>query len=237
MARNTVARIEIPLDIADVDVVSTRFTRDGKLLIRVESRIEATRCGCCGQEIRCNYGHGQEVRLRHLSVFERETYICLRPKRGQCQNCLYEPTTTQQLSWYEQRSPHTLVYDRYLMKQLVNSTIEVVSLKEGVGYDAIVGVLQRQVSSEVDWDALDDLGTVGIDEIAMSKGRKSYTAVITARQKDGKTQILGVLTDRKNECEGVFGADTGPSSSDHPALYDGYVGWLSHGCDRIHCRS
>ena len=51
MARNTVARIEIPLDIADVDVVSTRFTRDGKLLIRVESRIEATRCGCCGQEI------------------------------------------------------------------------------------------------------------------------------------------------------------------------------------------
>ena len=124
MARNTVARIEIPLDIADVDVVSTRFTRDGKLLIRVESRIEATRCGCCGQEIRCNYGHGQEVRLRHLSVFERETYICLRPKRGQCQNCLYEPTTTQQLSWYEQRSPHTLVYDRYLMKQLVNSTIE-----------------------------------------------------------------------------------------------------------------
>ena len=38
MARNTVARIEIPLDIADVDVVSTRFTRDGKLLIRVHSK-------------------------------------------------------------------------------------------------------------------------------------------------------------------------------------------------------
>ncbi len=68
--------------------------------------------------------------MRHLSVLGLETYICIRPRRARCYACETEPTTTQVLSWYEQRSPHTKAYDRYLLKQLVNSTIEDVSLSE-----------------------------------------------------------------------------------------------------------
>jgi hypothetical protein len=71
------------------------------------------------------------------------------------------------------------------------------SLRENVGYDAVVGALNRQVETRIDWEQVDDLSTVGIDEIAMSKGRKTYAAIITARQKDGKVQILAVLPDRK----------------------------------------
>lgn len=111
--------------------------------------------------------------------------------------CLHTPTTTQVLSWYEQRSPHTNAYDRYLMKQLIGSTVADVSLKERVGYDAVLGALQRQVDSEVNWDAIENLGTIGIDEVAHKKGRKSYRAVITARQDDGTVIILAVLPDRK----------------------------------------
>ncbi len=54
--------------------------------------------------------------------------------------------------------------------------------------DAEIAALREQV---------DDLSTVGIDEVAMSKGRKNYAAIITARQKDGKVRILAVLPDRK----------------------------------------
>lgn len=191
------AQIQIPLDIPDVEVLSTEITAEGKLLIRVESQIETTRCGCCGREMPCTYGHSQEITLRHLAVLGRETYLCLRPRRGQCQACLTEPTTTQQLAWYEQRSPHTKAYDQYLLKQLVNSTIEDVSLKEGVGYDAIVGALNRQVAAAIHWDEVEDLSTVGIDEIAMSKGRNNYAAIITARQANGQVRVLAVLGDRK----------------------------------------
>lgn len=143
------------------------------------------------------FGHGQEIQLRHLPVLGMETYICMRPRRGRCVECETEPTTTQVLAWYDQRSPHTKVYDRYLLKQLVNSTIEDVSLSENVGYDAIVSALNRQIDAKVDWEQVDDLSTVGIDEVAMSKGRKNYAAIITARQKDGKVRILAVLPDRK----------------------------------------
>jgi transposase len=191
------SELKIPLDIADVEVLDTEITGDDRLLIKVESRVKTTRCGICGQEIKCTYGHGQEIELRHLSVLGLETYIRIRPRRGQCKTCLHEPTTTQVLSWYEQRSPHTQAYDEYLLKQLVNSTIEDVSLKENLGYDAMVGALNRQVDVEINWQEIDDLRTVGIDEIALKKGRKNYAAIVTGRQANGKVQILAVLPDRK----------------------------------------
>jgi transposase len=192
MATKTQATIQIPLDIPDVEALRTEIYPDGKLLIWVESQVETVPCGLCGREVRATFGHGQEIQLRHLPVLGMETYICIRPRRGRCLECETEPTTTQVSEWYEQRSPHTKAYDRYLLKQLVNSTIEDVSLSENVGYDAIVGALNRQIDTQVNWEQVDDLSTVGIDEVAMSKGRKKYAAIITARQKDGKVRILGV---------------------------------------------
>ncbi len=109
------------------------------------------------------------------------------------------PTTNQVLDWYEQRSPHTKAYEQYLLKQLVNSTIEDVSLRENIGYEAFVGVLNRQVDTEINWDEIEDLGTIGIEEVALSKGRKSYAAIISARQKNGQVRVLAVLPDRKKE--------------------------------------
>jgi transposase len=197
MPMSTSAQISVPLDIRQVDVLASERTRDGKFIITVESRKETTKCGVCKQVISCNYGHGQVIRLRHLPILDQETYIAIQPRRGQCPTCLHKPTTTQELSWYEQRSPHTKAYDRYLMKQLIGSTVADVSLKEKVGYDAVLGALQRQVASEVNWAEVQNVGTIGIDEVAHKKGRKGYRAVITARQDDGTVLILAVLNDRK----------------------------------------
>ena len=197
MRQVTPTKISFPLDIPDVDVLETRQTRDGKFIITVESRSETTHCGVCQQAIDCNYGHGEKVKLRHMPILGQETYIVLRPRRGQCLDCVHNPTTTQVLEWYEPRSPHTKAYDRHLMKQLIGSTVTDVSLKENLGYDAVLGALERQVDDEINWSAVSNLGTIGIDEVAHKKGRKNYRAVVTARQDDGTVLILAVLKDRK----------------------------------------
>jgi transposase len=177
MPISTPAQIRFPLDIPHVDVLGTKQTRDGQFFITVESRKETTKCGVCKQEISCNYGRGEAVTLRHLPILGQETYIVIQPRRAQCPTCLHQPTTTQKLNWYKQRSPHTQSYDQYLMKQLVGSSVKDVSLKEKVGYDAVLGALQRQV--------------------AYKKGRKSYRAIITARQDDDTVIVLAVLNNRK----------------------------------------
>lgn len=197
MLRSTPAKITFPLDLPDVDVLHTKQTRDNKFMITVESRLETTKCGVCKQKVKCNYGHGAEIQLRHLPILGRETYIIIRPRRAQCRTCLHKPTTTQVLDWYTQRSSHTKAYDQYLMKQLIGSTVADVSLKENLGYDAVLGALEREVDSEVNWEEVENLDTIGIDEVAHKKGHKSYRAVVTARQDDGTVLILGVLNNRK----------------------------------------
>ena len=85
------------------------------------------------------------------------------------------------------------------MLQLINSTVEDVSRKEDVGYDAIEGAIARCIQIQVNWDELDELTTIGIDEIAMAKGRENFVAIITTQQADGHVAVLAVLPDRKKE--------------------------------------
>ena len=193
------SELKVPFDIADVTIVSSQVTSDSQLLIRVESQLATVKCGCCGQAIRCNAGHGQELKLRHLPVLGLETYVMMRPRRAKCPHCWPEAKTTQVLPWYEPRSPHTKAYDEYLLKPLVNSTIEDVSMKENIGYDAVVGALDRQLDVQVNWDEISDLHTVGLDEIALKKGHKEYAAIVTVKQTNGKVRVLAVLPDRKKQ--------------------------------------
>lgn len=188
--------LTIPLDIPNVEIISTE-TQENKVVIEVKSSSKTTFCGICGQEIFCNYGCGEPKELRHLPILGRKTYILIRPKRGECKQCRNTPTTTQQVEWYDSKSPHTKAYDDYLMKLLIGSTIEDVHLKEQVGYDAILGSLNRQVATQVNWDEVDEISKIGIDEIAMTKGHRNFAAVITAYQKQGKAQVLAILEDRK----------------------------------------
>ena len=51
----------------------------------------------------------------------------------------------------------------------------------------------------MNWDEFDELRVIGIDEIAMTKGRRNFVAIITTQQADGHVAVLAVLPDRKKE--------------------------------------
>ncbi len=197
-------QITFPLDISNVIVLKTASNARGDYIITVESAQTSTACRKCGREISKFYGHGKWLELRHLPILGRRVYLRLRPKRYECPYCDDHPTTTQKLDWYETKSPHTRAYDHHLLLQLVNSTLADVSHKEAVGYDAVVGAVQRHIATTVDWDTSAELGVIGIDEIALRKGRTSYVALITTQQTDGRVVILAVLPDRKKETVRAF---------------------------------
>jgi transposase len=85
------------------------------------------------------------------------------------------------------------------MLLLINSTVEDVSRKEDIGYDAVEGSIGRCVHITVNWAEFDELKVIGIDEIALTKGRKNYIAIITTQQTDGRVGVLAVLPDRKKK--------------------------------------
>ena len=187
------AQITVPLDIPDVRVLQTSLGERGELIITIESTKEGTRCRKCGKWINKLHGKDDWVTIRHLPAFGRPTYLRYRPKRYQCQECEGHPTTTQSLEWQEANSPHSFAYDTHVLLQLVHSTVEDVSIKEGLSYKSVAGVLERRIDKQVNWGQITSLETLGLDEIALRKGQGNYVTLVTGRLANGAIVLLGVL--------------------------------------------
>jgi transposase len=192
-------QVTIPLDIPDVRVLGTEISPSGDVIITVESTKNEIRCHKCGKLIRKFHGRDSWVSIRYMPVFGRPTYLRYRPKRYQCQECEGQPTTTEVVDWHAAKSPHAKAFDEHLLFQLVNATIEDVAIKEGVSYDCVLGALERQVNAQVEWGQYTQLGTLGLDEIALKKGHRDFVVIVTARMENGRVAILGVLADRQKD--------------------------------------
>ena len=195
--------LQIPLDIPNVTLDHMETTTQGHRIITVRSTVLGTDCHQCGQEITKRYGDDRDIVLRHLPILAGKTFIRLHPVRYQCQSCRWNPTTTQQLPWYTPRCSCTKAFENQLLLQLINSTVKDVCLKEDIGYEVVMGMIDRHLSRTIDWSAFTHLDVMGIDEIALKKGHKDFVTIVTARI-DAKTIILGVLKGRKKETVKAF---------------------------------
>lgn len=192
------AKFEIQLNIPDVKILNIETTKTNDLVITVKSMKKSTKCHKCGQNITKIHGYGEAIMLRHLPILGQSVYIRLRPARFQCEDCDNQPTTTEESDWYNRRSKFTKVYEEWLMKMLINSTISDVARKESVSYDDVEGVLDRQIAAQVDWSDITELPFFGLDEIALKKGHKDFVVIVSTRINDN-VKILAVLPDRKKE--------------------------------------
>jgi transposase len=197
-------KLSIPLDLPDVEVVDIKLNKRGEYIVTVESTLDSAPCHQCGRKITKCIGHDRAITLRHLSILGHPVYIRLRPKRFQCPYCAKKPTSTQQLSWYQSNSPHTKAYEEHVLLQLVNSTIQDVAIKEGLGYEAVVGIIDRYIAIQVDWREFVRLEVLGLDEIALKKGHKDYVVIVTTRLGNGRIKLLAVLADREKETVKTF---------------------------------
>jgi transposase len=172
--------------------------KNGDYYISVQSTQKGTVCRKCGKFIDKFHGYDKEIVLRHLPILDNRVFIKIKPIRYMCSDCQDKPTTTQKSSWYTPRSSYTNAYEEYILRCLINTTVEDVSIKEDIGYESIMGVIDRYISEEVDWDDIKKLEVIGIDEISLKKGHKNYATIITGYLHE-KIRILGVLDGRKKE--------------------------------------
>lgn len=187
---------EIPLDIPEVTIENVTTNRLGHIEITVKSTVAGTPCHRCGKMTTQLYSEDREITFRHLPILGRKTFIRLRPKRYQCLYCPGKPTTTQTRSWYTPRSSFTKVYEKQILLSLVNSTVQDTSIKEDIGYEAIMGIIDRYIERALNWEDVTNVEVIGLDEISLKKGHRDFVAIITGRM-ETETVILAVLPDRK----------------------------------------
>jgi transposase len=192
---DTLALFTTLLNLSDITVTDIRNPPNDRVVtIVVKSTREILPCRLCGQPTK-GHGLGRTLRMRHLPILGKETYIEITPRRGICPTCDDHPTTTEQLDWYTTKSKMTKPFEQHLLFELINSTVSDVSRKENIDYHAVANLIDCYIESEVDFSKIQAIGILGLDEISMKKGHRDFVTLLTYRV-DDKVNILGVVDGR-----------------------------------------
>ncbi len=191
----TTTLIPVELNIEGLEIINVKINREGHYEIYVESTQEGCTCYECGRQITKPHGKDRQKRIRHLPILGRETYLIVKLPRFQCVDCYGKPTTTQQVAWHERNSPNTRTEEKHILLGLMGGTVEDVSLREGIGYEAVMGIVRRHIKTEVNWKQIKQLERIGVDEISLKKGHKDFVTIISAYI-DGCVPLLAVLEGR-----------------------------------------
>ena len=183
------------LGLPDIRIMSSHIGSKGHVIIKIENTIVGIPCRNCGKPTD-SYGRDVTRRVRHLPVFGRQTYIEFTPRRGRCSTCDNHPTTTQQSSWNERKIEFTKAYEQHILMSLIHSTIEDVCVKDAITRGCVQGIVDRYLSTGVDWSRYKTLGLLGLDEISLKKGYRDFVTVVTSRVGD-EVSILGILKGRE----------------------------------------
>jgi transposase len=89
----------------------------------------------------------------------------------------------------------TKAFEEQMLLELINNTLEDVSRKQVIGVDTLQGILDRRLACEIDWDTIERLEVMGIDEISLKKGHRDFVVVISAYI-NGTLHVIGLLSER-----------------------------------------
>lgn len=216
----------LPLDITSLEITAQSIDNKGNITFVVVSTCSDTTCHKCGKQATKVYGSNPPRTVQHTSILDRKVYLQIKPVRYECEHC--GSTTSELYDWCDRNAKVTKALEEYIMRNLINSTIEDVSKKLKVSYKTVASVVDREVSKEVDWSNYTDLNVIGIDEISDRKGHQDYLVIISTKTKSGELSVIAVLTDRSKAGIKSF-LDSTPNhlkktvKSVCTDMYDGFV--------------
>ena len=228
MGLDFMTQINIPLDIDSLEITAQSTDKQGNIILDVVSKNTGSACHQCGKPATKRNGLAPVRLVQHLSILDTKVYLRITPIRYSCEYCDDHPTTTEQYDWCDRNASTTKGLDDYIMRCLINSTIEDVSKKERISQRVIQGILDREVKKEVNWNKISNLGTLGIDEISLKKGHDSFVTVISAKSKEESPIVIAVLEGREKETVKTF-LQSIPQDLKQTVdqvctdMYDGYV--------------
>jgi len=184
------------IDLPNIKVSSVTKNDRRHLIIAIETTESSVACHTCGKKLIKLHGCDRERKLRHLSVFGKQTYIIYKPHRYIFEDCDNHPTTSATPDWHHRDSGYTIDYENHVLMELVNSTVLDVAIKESLTESSVMGIVNRHIESSVDWNSINIIDVLGIDEIALKKGHKDYITLVTSRH-DNNIRLLAVLKGKK----------------------------------------
>jgi len=130
-------------------------------------------CPSCGQELAL-YDHTEERSWRHLDTMQFATYLHARVPRVKCPKDGVHQVSTP---WAEPRSRFTMLFERLAIDVLLEMSVRGASRVLRISWDEAEHLMHRAVSRGLKAKERRPLRYIGVDEKAVTRGRRFFTLV------------------------------------------------------------
>lgn len=183
--KNTFLLTEL-LNLEGVKVIShSKYQGIGRIL-RVESTQSAKKCPRCGQiSNRIHQNHRYVV--KDLPWGEEAIFLEINRRQFKCEQC--KKPFSEELDFIRKRRKYTKRLAQKTIQEVIDKNINTVAQKGTVTTEEIERML-KDADEEVFSSKPDNLKRLGIDEIALTKGKGNYCAVLVDLDKSSLIAIL-----------------------------------------------
>ena len=164
--------MEVLLNLPELEITGVELS-DQKLILHCRSRLGQGLCPSClkpAQEVKKYYSRT----IRDLSITGREVYLQLEERQFYCPCC--DRYFSERFCFVAPNRTTTKRYEAYLFARCEKTSISQVCVLENLCWPAVQAIYERQAACLL--EPYDKVRWLGIDEIALRKGRNSYCCVL-----------------------------------------------------------
>jgi transposase len=180
------------LNIEGIKVISHRQHEGIGIILQVERIGKESNCPRCGQKShRLHQNH--RYLIKDLPWGENFVFLEINRRQFKCEKC--GKPFSEELEWVRKRRSYTKRLARKIIQEVLENDIHSVAKKGVVTTEEIERML-KDAAKEYLKAKPSELKRLGIDEIAIIKGKGNYCAVLIDLE---KSKLIGILAGRKQE--------------------------------------
>ena len=184
--------LEQILKLANVKVKEYHQLDEETCLFEVELQSRKAVCPHCGTESK-NLHQNRWHLVKDLPVAGQKTYLKVNRRQWKCKQC--NRPFSEEIEWLKKRRRYTSRLAESILRQLAKSNIKTVCEINGVT-PAEVERMLKDIEKEVNNQSIKEVKKLGIDEIALKKGKHDYCAVLVDLE---TSKLLRILRKRTKE--------------------------------------
>ena len=180
------------MNIEGIKVISHRQHEGIGIILQVEGIGKESNCPRCGKKShRLHQNHRYLV--KDLPWGEKFVFLEINRRQFKCEKCV--KPFSEELEFVKKRRTYTKRLARAIIQEVLENDIHSVAKKGVVTTEEIERML-KDASKEYLKAKPSELKRLGIDEIAVIKGKGNYCAVLIDLE---KSKLIGILAGRKQE--------------------------------------
>ncbi|CCH97120.1 MAG: transposase family protein [Microcystis sp. 53602_E8] len=162
------------LHLEGVVVTNYQIITDAGIVLHLENMSRESQCIHCGSKTE-KLHQNNELTIRDLPFGEQALYLRINRRQMRCEKC--GKKFTEELNYLPKKRTYTDRFRKKIVAEVLNSDLKNTAERNGVSEQEIETML-KDLGEDLITAKPQGLKKLGIDEIAMIKGKGNYYAVL-----------------------------------------------------------